>query len=99
MLLILLYILFIPLFGYAKTIKEIIDYTTTNAIQPFISFLMVLATIVFIWGVIEFIAGAENETKRINGKKHIMWGLLGLFIMMAVAGLMWVILNFWTSVK
>lgn len=82
----------------AATVEEIIDKTISGVIQPFIGFLMVAATVVFIWGVIEFVAGAENETKRKQGKQHILWGILGLFIMLAAAGIMWAIVNFWTNV-
>jgi len=82
---------------FAQTVEGIINYTIKNAVQPAIGFLIVLATVVFIWGVIEFIAGADNEKARTQGKQHIIWGLIGLFIMVAASGLMWVIVNFWTS--
>lgn len=82
----------------AATVQEIIQKTMTQVVQPFVNFLIVLATAIFIWGVIEFIAGAENEKKRSDGKKHIVWGLVGLTIMVAATGLMWVIVNFWENV-
>ncbi len=82
----------------AATIESIVNYTIDNAVQPFIYFLVVLATIVFIWGVIEFIYGAQNETKRTEGQKHILWGIIGLSIMISVLGIMRVLLNFWKSV-
>lgn len=82
----------------AATIEEIVNYTIDNAIQPFIYFLIVLATVVFIWGVIEFIYGAQNETKRTDGKRHILWGIIGLSIIISVFGIMRVLLNFWNSV-
>lgn len=82
----------------AATIESIVNYTIDNAIQPFIYLLVVLATVVFIWGVIEFIYGAQNETKRTEGKRHIIWGIIGLSIMISVFGIMKALLNFWKSV-
>jgi hypothetical protein len=82
----------------AATVEEIIQKTINQVVSPFITFLIVLATVIFIWGVIEFIAGADSQEKRITGKKHMIWGILGLFIMLSAAGLMWIIVNFWLSV-
>ena len=82
---------------FAATIEEIISKTISQVVQPFIAFLFVLATVVFIYGVVEFIYGAEDDKKREQGKQHIMWGILGLFIMTAAAGIMWVLARFWIS--
>ena len=83
----------------AATVEEIIQKTISQVVSPFVNFLVVLATVVFIWGVIEFIAGAESGEKRTTGKKHMIWGIVGLFIMLTAAGLMWVIVNFWLNVS
>lgn len=83
---------------HAATVQEIINKVIEQAVQPLIGFMMFLATVVFVYGIVEFIAGADNETKRTNGKKHIIWGLLGLFIMVAASGLMWILVRFWQTV-
>jgi uncharacterized membrane protein YidH (DUF202 family) len=80
---------------YAKTVEEIINKTTQEIINPFIVFLAVLATVIFLWGIVEFVAGADNEEKRNLGKKHIIWGILGLAIMLGVFGIMQILYNFW----
>ncbi len=49
-------------------------------INPIITLLVLGAFVVFVWGVIEFIAGAGNDEKRLTGQKHIIWGLVGLVI-------------------
>lgn len=84
--------------AYAATVEGIIDKVISDAVQPFIGLLMVLATVVFIWGVIEFINSADNEKGRTQGKNHIIWGILGLFIMSATAGILWILVRFWRDV-
>ncbi|KKS33385.1 MAG: hypothetical protein UU96_C0026G0012 [Parcubacteria group bacterium GW2011_GWC2_42_13] len=67
-------------------------------INPVIVILVTLALVVFIWGIVQMIYSANNEEKRTQGKKHLLWGLVGLFIMLTVRGLLAIIQNFWGSV-
>lgn len=80
------------------TVEKIICITITEVVQPFIELLMVLASLIFIYGVIEFITNTDNEKSRTQGKKHMLWGIVGLFIMIAAAGIMWVLVRFWQNV-
>lgn len=58
-------------------------------INPLIVLLFALALAYFLWGVFEFIANQENEEKRRAGKSHMLWGIIGITVMMGV----WFILN------
>ena|SRR3989344_1567838 len=58
-------------------------------INPLIVFLFALAVLYFIYGVFEFLANQENEDKKTSGKSHMLWGVIGITIMMGV----WTILN------
>jgi len=62
-------------------------------INPFIVLLFALALVYFLYGVVEFIANAENSDKRTEGKSHMIWGVIGMFIMMAVFTIMQIIAN------
>lgn len=84
--------------AYAATVQDIINKVIEQAVQPLIGFMMFLATVVFVYGIVEFIANTDDVKKRTDGKKHIFWGILGLFIMIAASGLMWVLVRFWQSV-
>lgn len=48
--------------------------------MPIITLLSLGAFIIFIWGIVEFIASAEDEEKRRTGQQHMIWGLIGLVI-------------------
>jgi hypothetical protein len=77
---------------------ELINKIIEGAVWPFVIFLSSLAVAIFIWGIIEFIAGADNEEKRITGKRHLMWGAIGMFIMFSVYGIIQIIQNFISSI-
>jgi hypothetical protein len=49
--------------------------------------ILALAFLVFIWGVVKyfFIEGAEEKNKE-DGKKFVMWGLLGIVFLLSVWG-------------
>ena len=58
-------------------------------INPLITFLFALAILFFLYGVFEFIMNQENEEKKTTGKNHIIWGIIGITIMLGV----WTILG------
>ncbi|MEW5908045.1 MAG: hypothetical protein AB1643_02610 [Patescibacteria group bacterium] len=79
------------------SIDQIISTLNTSVFNPLILLMIAIALAVFIWGVIEFIAGADNEQQRVKGKRHIIWGLIGLTIVIGVKGIIDIVLNFVTS--
>jgi heme A synthase len=72
---------------------SLISKIQDQILNPLIGLMFAIAFVVFIYGVIEYVMGAANEDKREAGKKHIAWGIVGLFIMVAVFGIMNVIVN------
>lgn len=46
-----------------------------------IELLFVLATVYFFWGVINYIGAAGDESKLRDGKRHMIWGIVGMVIM------------------
>jgi len=59
-----------------------------NIVNPIIYFLFALALLYFLYGVFIFIMSADDETARATGKKHMFWGVIGLFIMVSVYGIL-----------
>ena len=49
-------------------------------INPIITLLALGGFVLFVYGVVEFIAGAGNDEKREIGKRHMIWGFVGLTI-------------------
>ena len=46
-----------------------------------------LALLGFFWGLAQFIFAAGDESKKDQAKSHMIWGLVALFVMVGVWGL------------
>lgn len=83
--------------AYASTGGESIDTFISHVdkliVNPLIILLFALALAYFLWGVFEFLSNQENEEKKTAGKKHMLWGIIGLTIMMGVWTILYIILN------
>jgi hypothetical protein len=65
-----------------------------NVFVPIAIFLVALALLLFMWGMIEFIRGAGSEDAVTKGKQHMLWGIVGLTIMLSFWGIMRIICQF-----
>jgi len=68
-------------------LNQFIDKVLIEVVNPIILLLSAAAFVLFIWGVFEFVAHAADETKRTEGRRAIMWGLIGLVIIFGVYGI------------
>lgn len=76
------------------TLDCIIDKVIDQIINPLIPVLIGIAMIVFFWGVIQYVLNAESEEKRSTGRQHMLWGIIGLFIMVSVWGIIYLLQDF-----
>lgn len=60
---------------------------------PLILLLTAIATVYFLYGSFEFVMGANNEQAREKGKKHILWGLIGLLVMLSAWAILTLVLT------
>lgn len=70
--------------AHAQTVSDLVSRIAVTIVNPIITFLIALAVLVFLWGLVEYIRGAESEDVRSKGRVHMMWGLIGLFVMVSV---------------
>lgn len=77
----------------------VLDKIKENILNPFIVFLLALALVYFLYGVFKFIRGFDNSTTREEGKKHMIWGVVGLAIMVSVYGLLNVVKSTIEAIK
>ncbi|MEX0913128.1 MAG: hypothetical protein WDZ56_01205 [Candidatus Paceibacterota bacterium] len=62
--------------GFLETLNQVIIY-------PLITLMMTIALIVFLWGSFQLIISANAPAKREEGRKHIMWGIIGMLVMVS----------------
>jgi uncharacterized membrane protein YidH (DUF202 family) len=69
--------------AYAS-VDSIVEKVNKLIVNPIIVFLFALAIVYFLYGIFQFIANQENEEAKTKGKNHIIWGIIGIVIMMGV---------------
>jgi len=68
--------------------SPIIDKIKTEIINPIIILLVAVAVGYFLYGLMEFIRNQDNEDAQESGKKHMLWGVIGIAIMFSVYGIL-----------
>jgi hypothetical protein len=58
-----------------------------NLINQLVPLLIALALVFFLWGVVTFILAAGDEDARSAGKSKMFWGIIALFVIVSVWGL------------
>jgi len=82
----------LPFVAFAQNITDLI-LQINGIINVIIPFIVGLAVLVIIWGIFGYITGAGDEEKRGEAKQYIIWGVIGVFIMLSVWGLVNVVVN------
>jgi len=62
-------------------------------INPLIVFLFALAVVYFVYGLTRYLLSPDNEEVRKSSKTSMLWGIIGMFIMVSVFGIMNLIMN------
>ena len=65
----------------------LLNKIVAQILSPIIYLLIALALIYFLWGVFIFIKNADSPEKRTEGYDNMMWGIIGLFIIISVNGI------------
>lgn len=53
-------------------------------INRFVGFLIAAATLVFLWGVLQYVIHGDSESKKTEAKGYMSYGIITLFVMVAV---------------
>lgn len=72
---------------------NILNFFTCIIVKSIIPLFFSLAIAGFIYGIVQYFLNPENEENRKKGKSYMLWGLIALFVMISVWGLVAVIGN------
>ena len=83
----------IPVWAAApKDFKAVInDIFIGGLLKPLVPLLIGLAVVVFIYGVLTTVL-SEGDKKE-EGKQYMLWGIIGIFVMVSVWGLVAILQN------
>ncbi len=62
-------------------------------INPLILLGLTWAVLMFFWGLYQFIRNTDSDEGRETGKANILYGVIGMFIMVSVYGIINLVLN------
>lgn len=62
-------------------------------INPLIILLATASLLVFFFGIIEFLFQGNSPERASTGKRHMFWGIIGLFIFISSVGILRIIAN------
>lgn len=81
---------FLPLAASAQTLVGSSGILTNfrNLINTVIGLLFSVAVLIFLWGVVQFIAKSGDEAGRTKAKGIMTWGIVGLVVMASVWGIL-----------
>ena len=62
-------------------------------LTPIIYLLFAAATVVFLWGGFNFVAKAEDSDARETGRQSLVWGIIGMLVMILAIFIVQVVAN------
>lgn len=86
----------IPSLGYAAglpAVNELVNNISKYILTPLIYLMFALSALVFVWGAQGFVGAADDAEARAKGAQQMIWGIVGLIIMIAAVALVTIIGN------
>ncbi len=70
-----------------STLNAIVVCATLDILGTVVPFLVILATAILLVGILRFVAAGDNEEKRQGGRDVMVFGIIVLFIMVSLWGI------------
>ncbi|TAK58646.1 hypothetical protein EPO14_02315 [Patescibacteria group bacterium] len=79
---------FIPVstFAAASTIQDVLR-NLNLPLQLATTLVVMLALLLFFWGLAMYVFGSSNDEKRKKGIPMMIWGIVALFVMLSIFGI------------
>lgn len=81
--------IFIPYttFAQTNTLRNVVSDIVAFLSGSILPLLFLIALTWFIWGTVQFIRNSDNQEKRKEGRKRMLWGIIALFVMVSYLGI------------
>ncbi len=83
--------LVVPLLAWAQTpttFASLVRDTVLPIMNGLIALLSAIAVAVFFIGLVRYVASAAGAQEKVQGKELIFWGIIALFVMVCLYGLL-----------
>lgn len=75
-----------PMMAFAVTISDVIT-NITQIINTLVPLVIAIGVLLFLIGVVNYIRAGDDEEKRKNSRNMMIYGIIGLFVMVSIWGL------------
>ncbi len=75
------------------TASEMVGKIESVILFPLMTLMMAVALLFFLWGCYEYVLGADSEESQTEGKRHMLYGIIGLLIMISAYGILKIAAN------
>lgn len=82
-----------PSSGEINSLTDFINFFTCTLMNAVVPLLVAVAVASFVYGIIQYFLFPDNEEKRKAGKSFMFWGLVTLFVMVSIWGLVGIFSN------
>lgn len=76
-----------------KKFGDAINPIITHIVNPIIMLMFAVATLVFVYGVLQMVFKGTDPEIRETGRNSILYGVVGMFIMLSAWGIVYLIAN------
>ncbi len=77
-----------------QSVQDLADKISAVIINPLLALIFGAASVVFVYGLVRYLYAANVKGKADNeAKKHMFWGLFGMFIMVGVFAIIRIVAN------
>lgn len=70
------------------TSDQILSNVATQIFTPIYQVVVGVAVLYFLYGAVKYVIDLNNPEKQTTGKSHLFWGMVGLFIILSVGGIL-----------
>lgn len=79
--------------GSNPAVSSVVSKIVANIVAPLVTGLFFLTMLIFVWGLFGLISKGDDPTARKEGQQHMLWGVVGMLIMVSVYGIIRLIGN------
>jgi len=84
-----------PLVAFAAAVRDLqgLINLLKGLLESLGGLVIGLAFVAFFWGLAKFIMNAEDSEERAQGKQFMIWGIIALFVIVSIMGILGVLNN------
>lgn len=69
-------------------VDALVSKITVAILNPILALLFAAGLLVFMWGIVQFLIGLSGDSEsKDDGKRHMLWGVIGMFVMVAAVAI------------